>query len=122
MKENKPLDTKILLEEAKNAEHKEAYRTLEKNQNYRIGIGVRLTLLNTPSFFIEILLYLCPNSNNVNLKTLEKNLTCLKTLQTRNYTLTCQDDNCISCEKTTPTQNLTKEYTTVKALLTTIFS
>jgi len=122
MKENKPLDTKTLLKEAKNAEHKEAYRTLEKNQNYRIGIGVRLTPLNTPSFFIEILLYLCPNSTNVNLKTIEKNLTCLKALQKRNYTLTCQDDNCISCEKATPIQKLTEEYTTIKALIKTIFS
>jgi hypothetical protein len=121
MKETKPLDTKTLLEEAKNAEHKEAYRTLDKNQNYRIGIGVRLTPPNTPSFFIEILLYLCPNTDNVNLKTLEKHVTCLKTLQTKNYTLTCQDDS-ISCEKTTPTQNLTKEYTTIKTLLKTIFS
>jgi len=122
MKENKPLDTKTLLKEAKNAEHKEAYRTLEKNQNYRIGIGVRLTPPNTPSFFIEILLYLCPNSTNVNLKTIEKNLTCLKALQKRNYTLTCQDDNCISCEKATPIQKLTEEYTTIKALIKTIFS
>jgi len=122
MKENKPLNTKTLLEEAKNIEHKEAYRTLDKNENFRIGIGVRLTPPNAPSFFIEILIYLCPNSTNVNLKTLEKNLTCLKTMQTRNYTLTCQDDNCISCEKTTPTQNLTEEYTTVKELLATIFS
>lgn len=122
MKETKPLDTETLLEEAKNAEHKEAYQTLDKNQNYRIGIGVRLTPFNTPSFFIEILLYLCPNSNNVNLKTLEKHVTCLKKLQTRNYTLTCQDDNCISCEKTTPAQNITKEYKTIKALMATIFS
>jgi hypothetical protein len=122
MKENKPLDTKTLLEEAKNAEHKEAYRTLEKNQHYRIGIGVRLTPPNTPSFFIEILLYLCPNSTNVNLKTLEKNLTCLKTLRTRNYTLTCQDDNCVSCEKTILTQHLTREYSTIKALMVKIFS
>jgi hypothetical protein len=56
MRENKPLDTNTLLEKAKNAEHKEAYRTLDKNQNYRIGIGVRLTQLNTPASFIEILL------------------------------------------------------------------
>ncbi len=122
MKENKPVDAKTLLKEAKASQHNEAYRTLEKTQNSRIGIGVRLTTPNTPSFFTEILLYLCPNSTNVNLKTLEKNLTCLKALQARNYVLTCQDDNCISCEKATPIQKLTEEYTTIKALIKTIFS
>jgi hypothetical protein len=122
MKENKPVNVQALLEEAKASEHKEAYRTVDKNQNFRIGIGVRLTSPNTPSFFIEILLHLCPSLSNVNLETLEKSVTCLKALQARNYALTCQDDNHISCEKAATVQNLAKEYAAVKALMGTTFS
>ncbi len=122
MTPNQKINIEDLLKAAKASEHREAYQTLEKNPNFRIGVGVRLAAPNTPSFFIEILLSLCPDSTNVNLATLEKNVTCLKALHARNYTLTCQDDNCISCEKAAPAPNLTKEYTTIKALIDAIFS
>jgi hypothetical protein len=94
MKENEQLDAKALLEEAKASEHGEAYRTLDKNPNFRIGVGVRLTPPNKPSFFVEILIYLCPSFRNADLDVLEKSLTCLKELKARNYALTCQDGNC----------------------------
>jgi hypothetical protein len=122
MKESKPLDAKALLEDAKASEHREAYRTLDKNLNFRIGIGVRLTSPSAPSFFVEILIYLCPSLSTVDLQALEKSLTCLKELQARNYSLVAQDDNCISCEKTTPAQNLAEEYAAIKSLLKTILT
>jgi hypothetical protein len=117
MKETKPLGTEALLQEAKTSEHGEAYRALDKNPNFRIGIGVRLTSPNASSFFIEILIHLFSSLNPVNLKALEKSLTCLKELQARNYSLTGQDDNCISCETTKPAQNIAQEYAAVKSLL-----
>ena len=115
MKEIEPLDAKVLLEEAKDSEHGEACRTLVKNPNFRIGIGVRLTLPDT--FFVEILIYLCPSFRNADLDTLEKSLTCLKELKARNYALTCQDGNCVSYEATVPAANLVKEYGKVKTLM-----
>ena len=121
MKETTTLDGKALLEEAKTSEHREAYKTLDRNPNFRIGIGVRLTSPNAPSFFVEILVYLCPTLSNADLAVLEKSLTCLKELQARNYSLTCQDGNCISCEKTTPIQKLAEEHVAVKSLTKTIF-
>jgi hypothetical protein len=117
MKESKSLDATALLEEAKASEHGEAYRTLNKDQNFRIGVGVRLTPPNQPSFFVEILIYLCPTFRNADLAVLEKSLTCLKELKARNYTLTCQDGNSISCEATVPAANLAEEYGKVKALM-----
>jgi hypothetical protein len=117
MKENTLVDTAALLEEAKTSEHQEAYRTLERNPNYRIGVGVRLTPPNPPSFFVEILIYLCPNFSNADLDTLEKSLTCLKELKARNYALTCQDGNCVSCETLVLAPNLAEEYSKVKALM-----
>ena len=116
MKENETLDAKALLEEAKASEH-EAYRTLDKNPNFRIGVGVRLTSPNKPSFFVEILIYLCPSFRNADLAVLEKSLTCLKELKARNYALTCQDGNCVSCEATVFAKNLAEEYGKIKALM-----
>jgi hypothetical protein len=117
MNENTPLDAAALLEEAKTSEYQEAYRTLERNPNYRIGVGVRLTPFKSPYFFVEILIYLCSSFSNVDLNALEKALTCLKELKVRNYALTCQDGNCVSCEAAVPAPDLTEEYAKVKALV-----
>ncbi len=113
----KPADTAALLKKARESEHKEAYQPLDKNRNFRIGIGVRLTMPNSPSFFVEILIYLCPSSSAPDLELLENSLICLKALKARNYTLISQDGNCISCEKTVPVQNLAAEYAAVTALM-----
>ena len=121
MKEIEPLNAKVLLKEAKASEHGEAYRTLDKNPNFRIGVGVRLTPPNKTSFFVEILIYLCPSFRNADLAVLEKSLTCLKELKAENYTLTCQDSNCVSCEATVTSRSLAEEYRKVKALMKTSF-
>jgi hypothetical protein len=117
MNESKPIDINVLLKKAQDSEHKEAYKPLDRNPSFRIGVGVRLTPPNSPSFFVEILIYLCSSSSAPDLKLLENSLICLKELQARNYTLTCQDDNCISCETAVPVQNLTEEYAAVKSLI-----
>lgn len=117
MKGNEPLNAKVLLEEAKASEHGEAYRTLDKNPNFRIGVGVRLTPPHQPSFFVEILIYLCPSFRNADLDVLEKSLTCLKKLKARRYSLTCQDGNCVSCEATVSVANFVEEYAKIKALM-----
>jgi hypothetical protein len=117
MKESTPFDAEALLEEAKTSEHQEAYRTLERNPNYRIGLGVRLTPPTPPYFFVEILIYLCRSFSNADLAALEKSLTCLKELKARNYALTCQDGNCVSCEAAVSAPDLTEEYAKVKALM-----
>jgi hypothetical protein len=121
MKKNPQLETKALLEEAKASEHGEAYKTLNRNPNCRVGLGARLASPGAPSFFIEILIYLCPSSGEADLRVLEKSLKCLKELQARSYSLTCQDDNCISCETTVPEQSLAAEYEVVNSLIKSVF-
>jgi hypothetical protein len=121
LKERKPLDVKALLEQAKTSEHKEACRILERSHNYRIGAGARLTSPDQMSFYIEILVYLCTDSSQVDLEILEKSVACLKELQRRNYSLDCQDSNCISCEVIVPPQNLAVEYETAKSIMNAIF-
>jgi len=117
MTESNPIDIKVLLKKAQDSEHKEAYMPLDKSPRFRIGVGVRLTPPDSSSFFVEILIYLCSSSSAPDLKLLENSLICLKELQARNYILTCQDDNCISCETAVQVQNLTEEYVEVKSLI-----
>jgi hypothetical protein len=117
MKESEPLDAKALLKAAEASEHGEVYRTLDKNPNFRIGVGVRLTPPNKPSFFVEILIYLCPSFKNVDLTVLEKSLKCLKELKASNCALTCQDGNCVSCEATVSANRLAEEYGKIKAVM-----
>jgi hypothetical protein len=121
LKEGKTFDTKTLIEGAKASVHMEAYKTLDRNLNFRIGIGVRLKPPDAPSFFVEILIYLCPTFSKADLSVLEKSLACLKKLQIRNYSLTCQDGNCISCEKAVPSKQLVEEYSAVKSLIKKVF-
>jgi len=105
------------MKEAKVSGHREAFKTLNRNPNFRIGIGVRLTPPDVSSFFVEILIFLCPTFGNADLTLMEKCLICLKELRARNYSLTCQDGNYISCETAVPSQKLTEEYVAVKSLI-----
>jgi hypothetical protein len=111
------LDVAKLLEEAKACEHKEAYRTIERNSKYRMGVGVRRTPLNVTSFFVEVIICLCPCDGKTDLNFMEKSLSCLKKLKAISYSLTCQDDNCVSCEAIVPAPNLAEELGKVKALM-----
>ncbi len=121
MKETELIDVQALEREAKNSEHKESYRVIEKSRSYRIGVGVRLASSGQPSFFLEALVYVCPNSPSVDISLLEKNLMLLKELQARGYSMSCQDDSCISCETTVPPQNLAAELETIKSTIGRIF-
>jgi hypothetical protein len=122
MTQKTPMDTKALLERAKASEHKEAYQTLEKNQNYRIGAGVRLISPDTAHFFVEVLIYLCSSFSDADLEALKKSLRCLEKLKARNYALACQDGNCISCEASVTDQNLVEECNKAKELMKTHFA
>jgi hypothetical protein len=122
MKKNTPIDTGTLLEEAKASEHGEAYRTLERSKNYRIGVGVRLTPPKSPFFFVEVIISLCSSLDEVDLDAVTKSLACLKKLEDRNYALTCQDGNYISCELTVTALNLIEEFHETQMLIKESFS
>ena len=122
MKENPLIDATALLEEAETSEHQEAYRTLERRLNYRIGVGVRITPPKLPSFFVEVIIYLCPSFEIADLDVLEKSLACLKKLKAKQYTVTCQDNNCLSCETMVPAPNLAEEYREIQTLMKESFS
>jgi len=117
----KSLDPQKLLKEANAAEHKEACMIVERNEIFRVGVGAKASALKDSTFFVEVNLKLSPESGEVDMLRLAKTIQCLRTLQTRGYTLTCQDDTFISCEKIRDAKNVTKEYTAVTSLLKTKF-
>ena len=120
MKEKNKIDVEVLQEEAKNSEGQESFRVLERSLDHRIGVGARLTPSDHPSYFLEVLIYLCPGSSTVNLHSLESKLMLLKELQARGYSLNCEG-NCISCETTVPPQKLAAECETIESITKKIF-
>ena len=122
MKESRPFDAATLLKEAETSEYREAYRAIEKNLNYRIGVGVRLTPPHPPSFFIEILIYLAPDDGKVDVAVLEKSVSTLRELQARGFKAAFQDDNCISCEAQVSKERLLTECELDKTLMKNIFN
>lgn len=120
MRDRKQINTEALIQAAKTSEHKEAYKLLEKTQLFRVGVGVNVDSSDHSSFFIEITISLCSNSSEVDLQRLENILSVLRTLKTREYSMTYQDGNCISCEKNLTADNLLREYEAAKVLVTSI--
>jgi hypothetical protein len=117
MNQTKPIDTKALMEEAKTSKDKEAYKLLEKTQSHRIGIGARTNPPHPTTFFIEVIVKLSPERDEVNLPSLERTLHMLEVLQKLGYSLTYQDDNSISCEKTMSNLKIYQEYTKAKSIV-----
>ena len=117
MNQTKRIYTKALIEEAKISRDKEAYKMLEKTPSYRIGVGARVDSPNPTSFFIEVIVKLSTEHDEVNLPRLEKTLRLLEALQKRGYSLTYQGDKSISCETTTSLCEIFQEYTATKSLL-----
>ena len=78
MNQTNTVDTKALMEEAKASKDKEAYKLLENTSSYRIGAGARIDSPNPSTFFIELLVKLSTENDEVNLPRLVKNLTYAK--------------------------------------------
>jgi hypothetical protein len=102
------IDTKALAVEAAASQNKEAYHLLEKTRSYRVGVGARANE-PAPSFFVEAVINLSSENGEADLTRLENILTCLKSLKSRGYSLTHDDGNCISCERTA-IQDPNEEY------------
>lgn len=114
MRKNEKINIQSLVRKAKSNEHREAYVSLDKNKNYRIGIVARTTPLKS-QVFIEILVYLS-NYGQVDLLDLKRKIAFLEELQKRNYSLLHQEDNFIVCENEVSANKLKEEYKMIKML------
>jgi hypothetical protein len=115
---NHKTDTNYLKKMAEASEDKEAYQLIAKNERYRVGAGARLTMpSHAVTFFVEIVVNLCPACSKVDLGFLERALKVLKLLGQNGYTLTCQDDNSILCEKLSSEKTLEGEIEAAKEIV-----
>lgn len=122
MTANTSIDPIEMLNRAKDSEYKEAYHTFGKTVNYRIGCSVRVCRPGPPHFFVEILLYLARNDDQIDFTHLTQTVSALKNLQARHYLMVFQDGNCISCEKKVLAERLQKECETDAALMKKTYS
>jgi len=74
MEIRKWVNTRALVKEAVESEHKESYSVLERGGHYRLGVGARLDPSGKPSFFLEVLVPLCEPSSTIRLTDLEMRL------------------------------------------------
>jgi len=121
LKETKSIDATALQNEAKKSEHRESYMLLERKRNYRAGVGAEIAPSGQPTFFFEILVNLCSDFSMVDLSLLERSLVFLKDLKARGYSMSCQDDNFVSCQKAVTSENLAGEYKTIRSMTKRIF-
>jgi hypothetical protein len=122
MKRTNRIDPAILLEDARKSEYRESYMLLVRNKNYRVGVGAEIAISNEPSFFFEILVYLCSGNEEVNLELLEKALRLLKELKAKGFSFSCQDSNCISCQRTVSAGRLAAEQKDIESMVKRVYA
>jgi len=84
-----------LRREALSSPQGESYVKIQSHDCCRIGVGARIN--KEARYFIEVIVTLC-RGEKPDLPEIEKKLRLLEALETRGYTLTCEDDGSISCE------------------------
>lgn len=109
------MSTKALVREAVESGNGESFRVLRKSDDYRVSLGVRLETTR-PTFFFEVLVYLCLPSSGIQLARLEAKLRLIEELSNRGYSLNCEDGGCVSCEVVLSPRRLASEETSVMSM------
>ena len=110
------IDIASLLKEASALEQRESYKMVEKTQNYRIGIGVRLSV-HSSSFFLELIIYHHSPDEHFPFSDPRQLISFLKTLQERGYVISCQEETCTALERMLPQDLLSNEVSYLKKLI-----
>lgn len=113
----KSFDISNLFDKAIASKDGEAYSVLEKIHHHRIGVGVRIESRGQPSLFLDILVNLFPNSSQVDLPLLERELAFLNGMKARRYVLSHQGDGCVSCEIVVSKQHWISEYRAARSMV-----
>ncbi|MFP4141953.1 MAG: hypothetical protein ACLFSM_06625 [Thermoplasmata archaeon] len=105
------IDTSELKKNASKDELKEAYQTVNKGDNYKIGAGARI--IDKPenmTFFLEVVLSLCEKEHELDLKELRSKLEVLESFDSLGYKLKCENDKTVICEKNILESEIKREY------------
>jgi hypothetical protein len=103
------IDKKRIEREARSSEHNEAYQPMWERDGIRIGVGARFIDPDETTFFIELVVPICTDSQ-VDLEILEGRLEILRRLEEETFSLTCQDDSSFCCELATRKNDIENEY------------
>jgi hypothetical protein len=109
----------IAMEKAtKRSQNRETYQLIEKNQDYRVGVGARATSCPRCSFFVEVIILnsSLPNEG-LDMDRLEKVFNCLRILNLKGYLITDEDRGCFASEKTVDPKRLNNECCEVQNIL-----
>ncbi len=109
-KSNLKIDTSKLREKANNDELKEAYETVERMDNYKIGAGARIEKPEQMTFFLEVVIPLCGENGDLEMIGLKTKMALLEKLESSGYSLRCEKDNSIICEKDISESEIEEEY------------
>jgi len=114
---NLKIDTSKLREKANAKDLKEAYETIDRKDNYRIGAGVRMGKPEQLSFFLEVVIPLFSSDCDITLDDLKSKINLLENFENCGYSLRCEKDNSIICEKDIPESEIEEEYKRSEELL-----
>ncbi len=118
MKEaNLKIDTSKLREKANKDELKEAYEPVDRKDQYRIGAGARMEKPEQMTFFLEIVIPLFSRDCDLRLEELRSKINLLEKFEKSGYSLRCEKDNSIICEKNIAENEVEKEYRRSEELL-----
>ncbi len=96
---NPNMDLIKLKNEAEDHELKESYLTVKKTPDYKIGLGVRALDNSEYYFFIEVVFALCQEEEVFKVSNLKTRLDSFERFEKYGYSLKCEKDNTIICEK-----------------------
>ena len=116
-KSNVKIDTSKLREKANTDELKEAYETVDRKDHYRIGTGVRMEKPEQMTFFLEVVIPLCGRDCDLILDGLKRKIALLEKFENSGYSLRCEKDNSIICEKNIAENEVEEEYKRSEELL-----
>ena len=108
-------------EKARASDHSETYHIIEQNCDFRIGTGVRMKETKDTDIFIEVVIILCDDGDEVDLKLLREKIDVIDELESSGYLAKCDDDNSITCEKTIKGLEFEDEFLKLKDILMDIY-
>ena len=103
--------------EAALSRYKESYRVIKKCDDYRLGIGARLDGEKDPSYYIEVIIYIC-NSRDLDPSKLVSKARGIVEMEKRGYILGCQGDDSVLIEKELEAGCIVSEICKIKSILT----
>ncbi|MFW6040881.1 MAG: hypothetical protein ACOC85_03495 [Thermoplasmatota archaeon] len=104
------LDIDELITKAEESEYEEAYQTVERGSNFKIGAGARINPTKGTTLFMEVVISFSSEKGTVDVNNLREKASLLEKLKELNYILKWEKDNSVISEKNISKDDFQKEY------------